>query len=82
MEVSGTEYTFDVAPVRDGNFTVDIAAGAAHTPLGSPNTEAPQFKIRSDRTAPTPSITGKQTGSGGRVRAQLYGRIRRERHRL
>ena len=62
---SAPVYRFDVVPSEDGDFTVDVAAGAARSLGGIDNAAATQFQIRSDRTAPAPVITGEQTLSHG-----------------
>ena len=62
-DATGANYTFDVVPTQDGTLTVDIAAGVAQgTANGLDNTASPTFKIRSDRTAPTPIINSTQPG--------------------
>ena len=60
--VSGTKYTFNVAPTANGLVTVNIAAGVAHDLAGNGNTAPVQLSRTYDNTAPTllvsaPSLT-------------------------
>ncbi len=54
--VSGTTYTFNVAPTNNGAVTIDIAAGVAQDAAGNGNTAATQFSRIYDTIAPV--VTG------------------------
>jgi len=49
---SGAIYTFNIAPVKDGDVTIDIAENAALNDAGSGNASATQFSITFDGTSP------------------------------
>ncbi len=60
----GGLFSFGVIPAGDGVITVDIAADAAFDVGSKLTLEAAQFTITSDRTNPTPTITGPPSPSG------------------
>lgn len=63
---SGDTYTATITPASDGTVTVDVSAGVAFDNAGNDNTEASQFSVENDETAPTVAISGPsatQTGA-------------------
>ena len=58
-------YTFYVAPARDGNVTVGVPAEVARDLAGNNNTAAAPHTVRSDRTPPVPRITSTQPATTG-----------------
>ena len=55
----GSNYTFNVAPTRDGTIQVDIAADAG-TYTGGEGTDAATYSIVYDSSAPVPTVTSVQ----------------------
>ncbi|TWT84610.1 Bifunctional hemolysin/adenylate cyclase precursor [Planctomycetes bacterium CA13] len=58
VDLTGGRFSFDLTPSADGAITVDIGAAAAKDVGGKDTLAASQFAIISDRTLPTPTITG------------------------
>jgi len=54
---SGTSYTFNVAPTAQGNFTVQVGAGAAHDSAGNNSLASNLLSITFDTVAPTATLT-------------------------
>ena len=59
-EVSGSSYTFDVAPSVDGHIHVDIATGVARDATNNANVQAARYSIESDRSPPEPTLASAQ----------------------
>jgi sugar lactone lactonase YvrE len=55
--VSGTTYTFDVAPTAEGAVTVNVAAGKVQDAAGNFNSAATQLARTYDSTQPTVTIS-------------------------
>ncbi|WMJ72346.1 Ig-like domain-containing protein [Cytophagaceae bacterium ABcell3] len=55
----GSSYSVEINPDDDGEITVDVPAGVARDHAGNENTEAEQFSIIYDRTAPTVTISSE-----------------------
>ncbi|QBY00041.1 hypothetical protein E2K80_04210 [Rhodophyticola sp. CCM32] len=55
---SGDSYDLTLEPMADGQVSLNIAAGVAEDGAGNLSLAAPPFTRQSDRTAPTPVLSG------------------------